>query len=104
MARAARKEPTVRELDERLAKVETRLDALEGPRLGKIEQRLDHLEQVVKEGFAEQKAVTDLLLKRSFEAERITDQRHDALIARMDSQHAAVMAQFEKLQAKPTEN
>jgi hypothetical protein len=37
--------------------------------------------------------MTDLLLKRSLEAERISDQRHDE-----------IMAQFEKLQAKPIEN
>jgi hypothetical protein len=70
--------------------IETRLDALERP---KLEQRMDRLEQTVKEGFAEQKAMTDLLLKRSFEAERISDQRHDE-----------IMAQFEKLQAKRIEN
>jgi hypothetical protein len=38
MARAARKELTVRSLDERLTKVEGRLEALEGPRLEKVEQ------------------------------------------------------------------
>jgi signal transduction histidine kinase len=70
--------------------IETRLDALERP---KLEQRMDRLAQTVKEGFAEQKAMTDLLLKRSLEAERISDQRHDE-----------IMAQFEKLQAKPIEN
>jgi hypothetical protein len=77
--------------------IETRLEALERPQL---EQRLDKLEQVVKEGFAEQKAMTDLLLKRSFEAERISDQRQ----AIADQRHDEIMAQFEKLQAKPIEN
>jgi hypothetical protein len=90
MARAARKEPTVRELDERLAKVEGRLDDLERP---KLEQRLDKLEQTVREGFAEHGALINLLLKQRADDRVLADQRH-----------AEVMAQFEKLQAKPSEN
>jgi hypothetical protein len=50
MARAAPKEPTAHERDERLTKVDGRLEALEGPRLGKVEQ-------TVREGFAEHGAM-----------------------------------------------
>jgi hypothetical protein len=101
MVRAARKEPTVRELDERLAKVESRLDALEEP---KLETRLERLEQTVREGFAEHSALINLLLKQRADDRALADQRHEALVASMDNQHAAVMAQFEKLLAKPSEN
>jgi hypothetical protein len=101
MARAARKEPTVRELDERLTKVEGRLDALEEPAL---ETGLEKLKQTVREGFAEHTALINLLLKQRADDRALADQRHDALSARMDNQHAAVMAQFEKLLAKPSEN
>ena len=79
MARAARKEPTVKELAERL-------DTLEG-------RRIERLEQTVREGFAEHGALINLLLKQRADDRALADQRH-----------AEIMAQFEKLQAKPTEN
>jgi hypothetical protein len=90
MARAARKEPTVRELDERLTKVEGRLDAIEGQPLG---PRLDRLEQTVRENYAEHNALINLLLKQRSDDRALADQRHNE-----------IMAQFEKLQAKPPEH
>ena len=96
MARAARKEPTVRELDERLTKAEGRLDALERPQ---IETRLDRLEQVVREGFAEQTAMMNVLLKQRADDRALADQRQTIA----DQRHAEVMAQLEKIHAKPSE-
>jgi hypothetical protein len=77
-------------LKRQMRQIEERLEAIERP---KLEQRLDKLEQTVKEGFSDQKAVMDVLLKQRADDRVLADQRH-----------AEVMAQFEKLQAKPTEN
>jgi hypothetical protein len=76
--------------------IENRLDALERP---KLETRLDKLEQTVAEGFADQKAMMDVLLRQRADDRTLADQRQ----AIADKRHAEVMAQFEKLLAKPPE-
>jgi O-acetylhomoserine/O-acetylserine sulfhydrylase-like pyridoxal-dependent enzyme len=87
MARAARKEPTVRELDERLAKVESRLAAIEGS------GGLDGVRQAITEAQSSNDALFKVVLRQIEDMRTVVDRRFDA-----------VMAQFEKLQAKPTEN
>ena len=81
--------------------LEDRLDALER----------DKLEQVVREGFAENGALINLLLKQRTDDRTLADQRYDALIGRIDKnqaiadqRHTQIMAQFEKLLARPSEN
>jgi hypothetical protein len=69
-----------------------------------LEARLDKLERTVDEGFAENRKLLDMVIKRSTEDRDIADRRHEALVARMGEQHAAVMAQIEKLATKPPEN
>jgi len=54
--------------------LEDRLDALER----------DKLEQVVREGFAENGALINLLLKQRTDDRTLADQRYDALIAHID--------------------
>jgi hypothetical protein len=87
MARAARKEPTVRELDERLTKVEGRLDALVGS------GGLEGVRQEIREAQSSNDALFKVVLRQLEDMRTVVDRRFDA-----------VMAQFEKLQAKPTEN
>jgi hypothetical protein len=71
--------------------LEDRLDALER----------DKLEQVVREGFAENGALINLLLKQRTDDRTLADQRYDALIARIDKnqaiagqRHTQIMAQL----------
>ena len=87
MARAARKEPTVRELDERLAKVESRLDAIEGS------GGLAGIRQDIREAQSSNDALFKVVLRQLEDMRTVVDRRFDA-----------VMAQFEKLATKPPEN
>ena len=48
----------------------------------------DKLEQVVREGFAENGALINLLLKQRTDDRTLADQRYDALIARIDKNQA----------------
>lgn len=67
--------------------IESRLDALEGSR------GLDGVRQDIREAQSNNDALFKVVLRRL-----------EHMQTQMDSQHAAVMAQFEKLATKPPEN
>ena len=99
--RRARATQEIAALNRAVKELEDRHDALER------EKR----EQVVREGFAENGALINLLLKQRTDDRTLADQRYDALIARIDKnqtiadqRHTQIMAQFEKLLARPSEN
>ena len=112
MARAARRDPTPRELDERLTKLERRIAEIAPTTTA---SQSDELRAEMRKGFAdahelidrkirEAQSSNDVMFKMLFrqrEDDRVlADQRQAAA----DQRHAEIMAQFEKLLRQPPEN
>jgi hypothetical protein len=100
MARAARKDPTVRELDERLNKVEGGFERLERKidvAIERFDRKIDAAVERLDRNIDEAQHSNDLMFKV------LLRQREDDRVL-ADRRHAEIMAQFEKLQAKSTEN
>jgi hypothetical protein len=96
MARAARKEPTVRELDERLTKLESRLEESES----NVKAGFERLESKIDAAQNSNDVMFKVLFRQREDDRVLADQRQ----AIADQRHAEIMAQFEKLLARPSEN
>jgi hypothetical protein len=122
MARQARKEPTIRELDDRLTKVERRVDIDTSGLHPDVRQEFVATREVVERVDRKLDAVAERLNSKIDATSerlgrRIDEERHsndamfqvlfrqleaDRLLA--DQRHAAIMSQFEKLLTRPSEN
>jgi hypothetical protein len=98
MVRAARRDPTPRELDERLTRVERQVAELATAMTGANEAAVREFKSF-RDAFIEHRAE----VRKAF-AETATKADLAGLRAEVRQNHAEVMAQFEKLLAKPSEN
>ena len=117
MARAARRDPSPHELDARLTKVERqvtehrdevrrgfeavakRFDAVDA-RFAQVDKRFDAVDTAIREAKDSNDMIFKVLLRQREDDRALADQRQ----ALADQRHAEIMAQFEKLLAKPSEN